>query len=45
MCVEEAVARAVAIIEPDTNVASVVEAAFHNMGFDPHDLADGDIVL
>ena len=37
-------ARAVAIIEPDTNVASVVEQAFHNMGFEAHVLADGDVV-
>ncbi len=37
-------ARSVAIIEPDTNVASVVEQAFHNMGFDTHVLADGDVV-
>ena len=37
-------ARSVAIIEPDTNVASVVEQAFHNMGFEAHVLADGDVV-
>lgn len=36
--------RSVAIIEPDTNVASVVEQAFHNMGFEAHVLADGDVV-
>ena len=37
-------ARSVAIIEPDTNVASVVEQAFHNMGFEAHVLVDGDVV-
>ncbi len=37
-------ARSVAIIEPDTNVASHVEAAFHTMGFETHVLADGDVV-
>ena len=37
-------ARSVAIIEPDTNVASIVEQAFHQLGFETHVLADGDVV-
>ncbi len=37
-------ARSVAIIEPDTNVASHVEQAFTSLGFETHVLADGDVV-
>jgi CheY-like chemotaxis protein len=38
------VARSVAIIEPDTNVASHVEQTFSSLGFETHVLADGDVV-
>src|SRR4051812_42472262 len=34
----------VAIIEPDMNVASSVEATFTNLGFEAHVLGDGDVV-
>lgn len=37
-------ARSVAIIEPDQNVASHVEQAFTSLGFQTHVLADGDVV-
>src|SRR4051812_48591312 len=37
-------ALSVAIIEPDMNVASTVEAAFTGLGFDAHVLTDGDVV-
>jgi chromosome segregation ATPase len=38
------VARSVAIIEPDTTVASHVEQTFSSLGFETHILADGDVV-
>lgn len=41
---EAAVSLSVAIIEPDTNVASTVEQAFTSLGFQAHVLADGDVV-
>ncbi|HEY4222478.1 MAG TPA: response regulator, partial [Myxococcota bacterium] len=34
----------VAIIDPDMNVASTVEATFQNLGFEAHVLGDGDVV-
>lgn len=37
-------ARSVAIIEPDTTVASHVEQTFSSLGFETHILADGDVV-
>lgn len=37
-------ALSVAIIEPDMNVASTVEATFTNLGFEAHVLSDGDVV-